>query len=108
MKRMNILIFCHVFWECMFTQHLWQKVYKYIFKTKEPVNLPIYLGVDDVKEGLIIIQCKKIIYLSQILECIIPTYNRFITYLHGVKHMEFLVAEKRNEVDVWFEMWSDV
>ena len=22
--------------------------------------------------------------------------------------MEFLVAEKKNKVDVWFEMWSDV
>ena len=45
---------CHVFWECMFTQHLWQKVYKYIFITGAPVKLSIYLGVDDVKEGLLI------------------------------------------------------
>ena len=45
---------CHVFWECMFTQHLWQKVYKYIFQTGAPVKLSIYLGFDDVKECLII------------------------------------------------------
>ena len=85
---------CHVFWECMFTQHLWQKVYKYIFKTKEPVKLSVYLRVDDVKERLIIFKFKKCIYLSQ-LECIIPTYDRFIRYLNGVKHMEFLVTEKK-------------
>ena len=99
---------CHVFLECMFTQHLWHKVYiEYIFKTREPVKLSVYLGVDDVKECLIIFECKKIIYLSQ-LECIIPTYDRFIRYLDGVRHMEFLVAEKKNKVDVSFEMWSDV
>ena len=50
---------------------------------------------------------KKDIYLSQ-LECIIPTYDRFIRYLDGVKHIELLVAEKKNKVDVWFGMWSDV
>ena len=71
---------CHVFLECMFTQHLWQKVYKYICKTKEPVKLSVYLGVDDVKECFIIFECKNNIYLSQ-LECIIPTYDRFIRYL---------------------------
>ena len=91
----------------MFTQHLWQKVYKYIFKTGAPLKFSIYLGVDDVKECLFIFECKKNIYLSQ-LECIIPTYDRFISYLNGVKHMELLVAEKKNKVDVWFEMWSDV
>ena len=61
----------------MFSQHLWHKVYKYIYKTGAPLKLSIYLGVNDVKECLIIFECKQIIYLSQ-LECIIPTYDRFI------------------------------
>ena len=56
---------------------------------------------------MIIFECKKCIYLSQ-LECIIPIYDRFIKYLDGIKHMEFLVAEKKNKGDVWFEMWSDM
>ena len=98
---------CHVFWECMFTQHFWQKVYKYILITKQPLKLSVYLRVNDVKEFFIIFECKQIIYLSQV-KCRLPTYDKFIRYLDAAKHMEFLVAEKKNKVDVWFEMWNDV
>ena len=98
---------CHLFWECMFTQQLWKNVYRYIIKKNEPDKMAIFLGVDDVKECLIIFVCKKYIYISQ-LDCTIPTYDEFLRHLNKFKHMEFLVAEKNNKVDIWSEIWRDV
>ena len=32
--------------------------------------------------------------------------DRFLRYLNTVKNMELFVAKKKNEEDIWFEIWS--
>ena len=56
---------CHVFWECMSGKGF----ISIILKQKNQWNCRKNLGADDVKECLIMFECKQFFYLSQFRMC---------------------------------------